>query len=78
MEFTPLFSNNIRFIDMKLISPKVSPNTDGCDPESCENVDIIGVHFQLVMIASRLNQVRFIWEESIKSRHLISILEIAQ
>ena len=32
---------------MKLISPKVSPNTDGCDPESCENVDIIGVHFSV-------------------------------
>lgn len=43
----PYFSNNIRFIDMKLISPKISPNTDGCDPESCKNVDIIGVHFSV-------------------------------
>ena len=43
----PYFSNNIRFIDMKLISPKDSPNTDGCDPESCDNVDIIGVHFSV-------------------------------
>ena len=43
----PYFSKNIRFIDMKLISPKDSPNTDGCDPESCKNVDIIGVHFSV-------------------------------
>lgn len=43
----PYFSSNIRFIDMKLISPKDSPNTDGCDPESCDNVDIIGVHFSV-------------------------------
>lgn len=43
----PYFSKDIRFIDMKLISPKNSPNTDGCDPESCKNVDIIGVHFSV-------------------------------
>ena len=43
----PYFSKNIRFIDMKLISPKNSPNTDGCDPESCENVDILGVYFSV-------------------------------
>lgn len=43
----PYFSEDIHFIDMKLISPKDSPNTDGCDPESCKNVDIIGVHFSV-------------------------------
>ena len=43
----PYFSSNIRFLDMKLISPKDSPNTDGCDPESCSNVDIIGVYFSV-------------------------------
>ena len=43
----PYFSRNIRFINMNLISPKNSPNTDGCDPESCENVDIIGVYFSV-------------------------------
>lgn len=39
----PYFSKNIRFIDMFLNSPKDSPTTDGCDPESCDGVDIIGV-----------------------------------
>lgn len=43
----PYFSEEIRFIDMKLISPKNSPNTDGCDPESCDKVDIIGVYFSV-------------------------------
>ncbi len=43
----PYFSSEIRFIDMKLISPKNSPNTDGCDPESCDKVDIIGVYFSV-------------------------------
>ena len=43
----PYFSENLRFIDLKLINPKNSPNTDGCDPESCKNVDIIGVYFSV-------------------------------
>ena len=43
----PYFSENLRFIDLKLINPKNSPNTDGCDPESCKNVDILGVYFSV-------------------------------
>lgn len=43
----PYFSKNIKFIDMNLISPKNSPNTDGCDPESCNGVDILGVYFSV-------------------------------
>ncbi len=43
----PYFSENLKFIDMNLINPKNSPNTDGCDPESCKNVDIIGVYFSV-------------------------------
>ncbi len=43
----PYFSEDLKFIDMKLINPKDSPNTDGCDPESCKNVDIIGVYFSV-------------------------------
>ena len=43
----PYFSSNLKFVDMKLINPKDSPNTDGCDPESCTNVDILGVYFSV-------------------------------
>ncbi len=43
----PYFSENLKFIDLKLINPNNSPNTDGCDPESCKNVDIIGVYFSV-------------------------------
>ncbi|MDD5936780.1 MAG: glycoside hydrolase family 28 protein [Clostridiales bacterium] len=43
----PYFSDNLRFIDLQILNPKDSPNTDGLDPESCRNVEIIGVHFSL-------------------------------
>lgn len=43
----PYFSENLNFIDLKLINPKNSPNTDGCDPESCKNVNILGVYFSV-------------------------------
>ncbi|CCV64097.1 Glycoside hydrolase family 28 [Alteracholeplasma palmae J233] len=43
----PYFSNYIDFIDMKLMSPKDSHNTDGCDPESCDYVNVIGVNFSV-------------------------------
>ncbi|MCU0105022.1 glycoside hydrolase family 28 protein [Acholeplasma vituli] len=43
----PYFSEFIDFIDLKIESPKDSPNTDGCDPESCKDVRIIGVEFSV-------------------------------
>ncbi|MBQ8638173.1 MAG: glycoside hydrolase family 28 protein [Lachnospiraceae bacterium] len=43
----PYFSENIRFLDMKVLGPANSHNTDGCDPESCKHVDIIGVYFSV-------------------------------
>ena len=43
----PYFSDNLKFIDLKVLNPKDSPNTDGLDPESCKNVEIIGVYFSL-------------------------------
>ena len=43
----PYFSENVRFIDLFVENPADSPNTDGCDPESCKNVDILGVHFSV-------------------------------
>lgn len=43
----PYFSDDLRFIDLNVLNPADSPNTDGCDPESCKNVDILGVRFSL-------------------------------
>lgn len=43
----PYFSSYIDFIDLKIISPKDSPNTDGCNPESCDHVNVIGVDFSV-------------------------------
>ncbi len=43
----PYFSNRLRFIDLKIRNPKDSPNTDGLDPESCTDVEIVGVYFSV-------------------------------
>ncbi len=43
----PFFCKNISYIDMKVINPKDSPNTDGCDPECCDGVRLLGVDFSV-------------------------------
>jgi len=43
----PYFSSYINFIDLKVINPADSPNTDGLDPESCDHLNIIGVNFSV-------------------------------
>lgn len=43
----PYFSEKLRFINLEILSHKDSCNTDGLDPESCSDVDIIGVHFSV-------------------------------
>lgn len=43
----PFYSDHVRLIDVKVQSVEVSPNTDGIDPESCTQVDIIGCHFSV-------------------------------
>lgn len=43
----PYFSRHIRFLDMEVKGPANSHNTDGCDPESCTDVEIAGVHFSV-------------------------------
>lgn len=43
----PYFSNELRFIDLTVLNPWDSPNTDGLDPESCKDVEIVGVYFSL-------------------------------
>lgn len=43
----PYFSKKLCFYDLKIINPKVSPNTDGLNPESCKDVNIVGVYFSV-------------------------------
>lgn len=43
----PFYSNKIKLIDLKVSAPYDSPNTDGCDPESSTDVDIIGCTFSV-------------------------------
>ena len=43
----PYFSSNVNFYDLKITNPKISPNTDGINPQACKGVKIIGVHFSV-------------------------------
>ncbi|MBQ9648458.1 MAG: glycoside hydrolase family 28 protein [Oscillospiraceae bacterium] len=41
----PYYSEQVGIYDVTVSAPKVSPNTDACDPESCDGVEIIGCRF---------------------------------
>lgn len=43
----PLFSKQLKFHGASVENPKDSPNTDGLNPESCEDVEIVGVRFSV-------------------------------
>ena len=43
----PFFSKKLRFLDVSVSAPKISPNTDALDPESCEDVLILGCRFSV-------------------------------
>lgn len=43
----PFYCENIRFLALHLKSDSDSPNTDGINPESSENVEIVGCHFSV-------------------------------
>ncbi len=43
----PFFSRDVSVLDCFITAPKVSPNTDGCNPESCDTVNIIGCKFSV-------------------------------
>ena len=45
--FHPFFCKNVHFYDIAVEAPKDSPNTDGTDPESCDDVRYIGVRFSV-------------------------------
>ena len=43
----PLFSRDLSFLNITVEAPADSPNTDGFDPESCENVRLLGALFSV-------------------------------
>lgn len=43
----PFFCKNFSLLDASVNAPKDSPNTDGCNPESCDGVNIIGSIFSV-------------------------------
>ena len=38
----PYYSDHLRFLNLTIQNPDNSPNTDGLDPQSCEDVQILG------------------------------------
>jgi len=45
--FHPFFCKNVHFYHTAVEAPKNSPNTDGTDPESCDDVRYIGMRFSV-------------------------------
>ncbi|MBR1684317.1 MAG: glycoside hydrolase family 28 protein [Clostridia bacterium] len=43
----PYFSKHLGFYSLTITAPADSPNTDGFDPESCEGISMMGVHFSV-------------------------------
>ncbi len=43
----PYFTKNFNLYDVFVSAPKISPNTDAMDPESCDYVNIIGCRFSV-------------------------------
>ncbi len=43
----PYFSEDLRFVDIKIKNPFNSHNTDGLDPESCKNVEVVGTYISV-------------------------------
>ena len=43
----PFFCTNSKFLSLRIINPPDSPNTDGLNPEFCDNVLIAGIHFSV-------------------------------
>ena len=43
----PYYSEGVAYYDVEVSAPKDSPNTDALDPDSCDNVKIIGCRFSV-------------------------------
>ena len=55
----PYFSENIRWMDMKVLNPETSPNTDGINPDSSKNVDVIGLEISVGDDCMAINSGRY-------------------
>lgn len=41
------FCKDLRYLDLRICNPSNSPNTDGIDPEACQNLEMIGIHISV-------------------------------
>lgn len=43
----PFYCQDIKFLDLFINNPRISPNTDGINPESCRDLEVNGCRFNL-------------------------------
>ena len=69
----PYFSENLYFFGCAAENPEISPNTDGLDPESCSNVQVIGMRFSLGddCIAIKSGKIYMARQCGTPSRHIV-------
>ena len=68
----PWFCERVSFFGTEVFNPKVSPNTDGIDPESCTDVLLAGMHFSLGddCIAVKSGKIYMAGRRHTPSRHI--------
>ena len=69
----PFYSKHLNYINMKLLNPADSPTTDGIDPESCEDVKIIGTYISVGddCIAIKSGKIDFARKYKTPSKNII-------
>lgn len=63
----PYFSKHLKFIDVKIKNPANSHNTDGLDPESCEDVLVLGTYISVGDDCIAIKSGKIYMAESLKT-----------
>lgn len=62
------FSDDVKLLNLTVENPKISPNTDGLDIESCRRTLVQGVHFSVGDDCIAVKSGKFTWGGATKGR----------